>query len=169
MIVIGLTRGKETVIDDADVDLSGFTWHAHESRGGFYAQKWGASGNIHLHRVILERKIGRALLKGERPDHVNGNTLDNRRENLRVSDISQNALNARAKTRERDGIKGVCKKRGRYYALLTIRGTEYKSGYFSTKEEAARAYDELAKQHCGEFARLNVELSRSRVQSQGHG
>jgi hypothetical protein len=77
-------------------------------------------------------------------DHVNGNTLDNRRENLRVVTPTENQLNRRgARSDSRSGVRGVCwhGQTGRWTA--TYRGRYL--GIFPTIEEAAATYAEASK------------------------
>ena len=98
-MLIELTRGKHTVIDAADVDLAGRSWHAvpgHRSVGNytFYAARRKGSKHITLHREILERILGRRLQEGEECDHIDGNGLNNRRSNLRLVDHRRNIRNS---------------------------------------------------------------------------
>lgn len=98
-MLIELTRGKRAIIDMADVDLSGRSWHAvpgHSSVGNytFYAARRKGSRHITLHQEILERILGRKLRVGEECDHIDGNGLNNRRCNLRLVDHRRNIRNS---------------------------------------------------------------------------
>jgi hypothetical protein len=88
-------------------------------------------------------------------DHINGDTLDNRKENLRVSTHAENCRNQ--KPRAAHGLKGVSFKpadsSGKPWAATLH------LGHFSTKELAARAYDKAAVFFCGKFARLNYPIA----------
>lgn len=86
-----------------------------------------------------------------------GDTLDNRRCNLRIATHSQNNCNQR-KTRGISQYKGVYfyKNYGNWRAQIQIDGKMKFIGYYSNEIEAARAYNEAAVKKHGEFAKLNV-------------
>ncbi len=101
---IELTRGKCAIIDTIDEDLAGRSWHAvpgHRSVGNytFYAARRKGSKRISMHRVILERILGRRLREGEECDHIDGNGLNNRRCNLRLVDHRRNTRNSHNRKR----------------------------------------------------------------------
>ena len=82
---IRLSKGLYTLVDDEDYDyLMQWIWYAsNESRGTkWYAIRREAGVKIRMHRVIIER--GEVIPSGMVVDHVNHNSLDNRRENLEV-------------------------------------------------------------------------------------
>jgi HNH endonuclease len=97
---------------------------------------------------------------GEFVDHVNGNTLDNRRCNLRLCTRQQNAQNRAKHDRLRvatSRYKGVywVKDRRLWTSRITTRGKQVTLGYFPSELEAADAYDQAARRHFANFARLN--------------
>lgn len=94
-------------------------------------------------------------------DHINGNPLDNRKENLRISDLQTNSWNTR---KHRNGkriftsrFKGVflVQKTKRWAAKIVKDRKRISLGTFATEVEAARAYNEAAVRLFGEFAWLN--------------
>jgi hypothetical protein len=97
---------------------------------------------------------------GEIVDHINGNTMDNRRCNLRFATRSQNSGNKR-KVVAKSGFKGVYKKqkvKPRWGAAIRKDGQQHFLGYYDTPEEAAMAYDKMAVDLFGEYACTNADL-----------
>jgi hypothetical protein len=149
-------RGGITIIDDIDADLAISKWHVNNlGRKSFYATRQERKKRVWLHRIILERALGRPIAKTEIPDHINGDTLDNRRCNLRISTKRQNSQNRRIHI-NKTGYKGVYKSDNKYYAQLQRRGMKTVCSHgFQTAEEAAREYDRMAIECFGEFAATN--------------
>lgn len=100
-----------------------------------------------MHGVLLEKKHGLMV------DHRDRNKLNNRRENLRHATASENSVNVRAGKRPYIGTRPT--KSGKWIARIGKDRKYHDTGVYPTEEAAARAYDELAKKHHGEFARLN--------------
>ena len=152
-MIVTLTRGFETLISAVDAPaVRAHTWHAHfNQKGDAYARN---------RRVgLLQRFIACPPLPWLVVDHANGNTLDNRRCNLRVCTPGDNARNAIGKGRS--GFKGVSWTGYRWRArIVAPNGGEITLGTFVDAGEAARAYDEAAREYHGPFAWLNfpVEL-----------
>jgi hypothetical protein len=121
--------------------------------GYVYTRK---NGNyISLHRHVLNVKTGDIV------DHINGNLLDNRKQNLRVCNHGENNRNRKLKGKNNtSGYKGVGfhKVSQKWRARITFNGEGIWLGLFDTKEEAALAYNEAAIKYHKEFARLNVIL-----------
>jgi hypothetical protein len=96
--------------------------------------------------------------KGKVIDHHNRDGLDNRKANLRPASIAQNNLNScRGFNSPTSKYKGVFydKKAGKFRAVLVVDGKKKHLGYFDNEIDAAKAYDNAAKIHRGEFAVLN--------------
>lgn len=145
------------IVDDCDRDLAQFNWNIHLHRKGrnSYAQRGGRQPEL-LHRIILARVLGRPLVKGEVVDHINGNGLDNRRDNLRLATPSQNQWNSKKHIDNTSGYKGVrlSKSTMRWEAKITFQGKFYYLGLFATPEEAYTAYCVKAQELFGKFAKI---------------
>jgi len=161
---IPLTRGYVAIVDDDDFDeVSQYKWHA-VTKGGFpYAVRGVGKrpnrGKVSLHRVLLNAPDGMEV------DHRNGDTLDCRRENLRLATHRQNAANRTLTPQSRSGFKGVYwyARDSRWAAQIRVAGTKMFLGYFEFAEDAARIYDDAAREHFGEFATLNFPQDGERA------
>jgi hypothetical protein len=162
---IPLTRGYVTTVDDEDYHwLVRFKWCAGvRFQGGKKtviarraASRSEVSGTrfieILMHRLIMGEPEGLQV------DHCNGDTLDNRKENLRLATPTQNMVNQRLRSDNATSYKGVSadRRRGGFNAFVTTPNHNTKNlGHFKTAEEAALAYDEAARALHGTFARYN--------------
>ena len=123
------------LIDDDDFNLvCGKSWWL---KNGLYPATTIGGKKIYLHRLIL----------GEGDyvtDHINQNTFDNRRCNLRKSNKSKNAMNK--------PCRGIRKLHNKWQAYITMDGKQKHLGMFKTEEEALRARRLAEKKYFGEFA-----------------
>lgn len=153
MPTIELTRDLETKISARDLYwLSGFKWYAHMSKWkkAYAARKKPGGGVIYMHRFIMNAP------KGKLVDHINGDSLDNQRENLRICDYSDNSHNVDCDMGEVD-YRGVSKRGTRYEAQISKNGKRIYIGTYITPEEAALAYDVKARRMFGEHAKVNFK------------
>lgn len=149
MKTIPLTQGKVAMVDDEDYPVvSRFAW---QYAGNGYAITGSLGPKIYLHRLVYGRKNGKTEI-----DHINGDRLDNRKQNLRLATRAENSYNLPKRAAVSSRYKGVswCKSRKKWKA--TIQRTAL--GRFITEEDAARAYDRAAVEKFGEFARLNFPV-----------
>ena len=154
---IHLTQGKVAIVDDADFEeLNKLKWFADKQGDNYYAVRKslrinGKYINQKMHRIIIGEKLG------VHTDHINGNTLDNRRSNLRNCTHQQNMWNKPKSKANNSGYKGVfyLKSSKMYRATITINGKTIYLGTFYYIKQAANAYNLAAKKYHGEFANLN--------------
>jgi hypothetical protein len=158
-----LTQGKFALVDESRFEeLSRYNWCAVNIKGKtnrsdrWYAKRVaygkGKAKSLPMHRVILNAPEGFLI------DHENGDSLDNRAENLRIATMAQNAMNS--SNIGKSGFKGVSRvASGKFIAKVTGNGRYEYLGRFKTAEEAARAYDGAARRLHGSFARLNFPES----------
>lgn len=151
---IPLTRGQVTIVDEADFDwLSQWKWRAQWVTGqrSFIALRTVGVKAVLMHRLILGLEPG----DKRQGDHINRDTLDNRRSNLRIASPSQNAWNQGVRRISSTGYKGVFyyRKTRKWGAKIGVRRTRLFLGYFITPELAHEAYCRAAAKYHGEFAR----------------
>ncbi len=152
MFTISSKHGVFRVLLDAEdfAKAMNHKWHVAKAPHTFYVYTDivvnGKRKSLGLHRLITDYPSGFSV------DHINGNGLDNRKENLRVCTHKENSRNSRG-----GSSKGTYqKKSGRWAARIMIDGKTKYLGTFDTQEEAINEYNESALRHFGEFARLNV-------------
>jgi len=156
-IEIQLANGKGVMINMIDADLMELKWSelncAYWNEGYAYRTERRDEKRIAvlMHRIIMGRKLGRDLVKGEFVDHIDHDIFNNRRSNLRICTTSQNSGNSRLRKNNKTGYKGVClQATGKYKAALKSKLL----GYFDTPEEAYEAYKKAAIAEWGEFANV---------------
>jgi hypothetical protein len=143
MRIIPLTQDQVTLVDDEDYKhLSQFKWCAHWNSGtrSFYAVRSGKRETIRMSRVLM------GCEKGDKThvDHINHDTLDNRRENLRCVTCRQNHENMRNQSKYGVGIRHQ-KGKNPYRAEAYAGGRIQHIGMFATSEEAIQARKEFLK------------------------
>lgn len=151
------SNGIKFLVDDSDAELiSGCTWGAYRRKDGkCYVQRYawinGRQTTELLHRVLLNPG------KGVMIDHVNHDTLDNRRSNLRICNNRQNQWNQKKHRDSKSKYRGICWHRDYEMWMARISGPNGRItiGFFEDEIEAARAYDSFATSLYGEFAHLN--------------
>lgn len=157
-----------TLIDASDFEwLSSFCWREYLAHtGSYYAaaqfpspQSKSGVGTRQMQRVIMdpEWRLHRSVLV----DHINGNTLDNRRENLRLVDSRVSNLNRSLFRHSQSKYRWVHEHSpGRWRVLIrtTKDGRRFHSALrlFDNPHDAAEAANEIALRLFGPDARLNV-------------
>lgn len=156
---IPLTQDMVALVDDEDYEgLAKWKWcyrkreHNHIGYALRNARKQdGKQATIYMHRIILN------LPRGCETDHINGNGLDNRKENLRVATITQNRWNRGKSHNNTSGFKGVdwCKRDKKWRAKIEVNKKSVFLGLFKDKLEAVKVYNAAAIKYHGEFACLS--------------
>jgi len=136
---IPLTQGYVALVDDEDYEeLSKFKWCANPQPDGrvYAARKNEAYRTVSMHRQIAGKP-------GLVVDHVNGNGIDNRRENLRAVSIAENAQNITKPPRTSTGHRNIYEAHGGYTVACMRFRQRYYGGYYRRLEDAIAARDAL--------------------------
>jgi len=140
MCEISLTQGKFALVDeDVFLEIGRDKWHAARSGLNYYAKRNiqcvnGKQKTERMHSWIM--KAPRGLLV----DHINGDTLDNRRENLRIVTSRENCQNRHtAKSSIYPGVNWLNLNK-RWWAWIWIKGKSKSLGYFDSEIGAFMAY-----------------------------
>lgn len=144
MKYIKLTQGKEVIVDDEDYEfLSQFKWYYNKG----YAVR-GASPKILMHRVINKTKDGYDT------DHINRNTLDNRKENLRTATRTENQINKNLQKNNTSGYKGVSwhKRINAWSVIVNYKKQQLHCGYYNDLEKAIMAHKKVNQWFHGDFS-----------------
>lgn len=147
-------KNYDVIIDSEDLEkVSKIRWCMREfQEKNFFRLYVVSPRRIKLHRFIM------GAAKGQIVDHINGDGLDNRKSNLRITNLSGNAWNRR-KGEGLSQYKGVKKQKSgnTWMAKITHNYKEIYLGNFPTEIEAAQAYDRAALKLFGQFANLNFK------------
>lgn len=155
MKTIKLTQGKETIVDDEDYEeLNKFKWCIGSV--GYAIRRESSKINkdrptIYMHKYIFNNP--NTII-----DHINGNTLDNRKCNLRICTKSENRRNSKKpKNAKTSKYKGVYffKDSKKWRARIRVLDKLIDLGLHINEIDAAKAYNEAAIKYFGEFAKLN--------------
>jgi hypothetical protein len=156
---IPLTQGKFAIVDPDDYPrLAKYKWHLARSPTGSYAVRWHRLQNSkHRQRIWMHRQIIH-LPQSMVCDHINRNSLDNRKQNLRPATVSQNLCNRpKRKAKTCSKYKGLewDKIQRKWKARIQFNNRKIYLGSFNSEIAAAKAYDSAAKKYHGDFATPN--------------
>ena len=160
---IRLTECKFTIVDPADFyRLNSFYWLACGKNDNLYAARLIRTPTGRLNTILMHRQIFFTLSERSESnglvDHINTDSLDNRRANLRLATPSQNSCNSRRdKSNTYSRFRGVSfsKRKGKWFSAIRADGKKIWLGYFDSEENAAKAYDSAARMYHKAFAQLN--------------
>lgn len=160
MRTIKLNKDREVLVDDEDYEyLNQFKW-GNIGTKFIYAAR-GTRINGKYYKILMHRVIMKVNDKTQIVDHINGNTLDNRRCNLRITNRCGNSRNSLKRSDGKSIYKGVSvrykSKKGQRFEVRIQISSEKRIylGYFKTEVDAAKAYNDAAIKYFGEFAKLN--------------
>lgn len=151
---IKLTQGKYALVDDEDFEeLSKYKWYSSRVEHLFYPRRSVKTEKgqltIRMYRQIMGLEHG----DGKIVDHINGNPLDNRRQNIRICTFSENAWNQKNKKNNTSGVKGVSwlKRNKKWIVRIGFNRNRIYLGLFKTLKEASKVYEEKAKELYTEY------------------
>ena len=161
--IISPKYGEFTVLyDNEDHEkLSKYKWYVqkiYKRNSLFYVQskiyKNGRQSNIYMHRLIINCQENKFV------DHINHNSLDNRKSNLRVCTQKENRRNSKSNKNSSSKFKGVTwhKRNKKWVSQIRTNKKNIWLGLFENEIDAALVYNGAAKYLFGEFAYLNEVL-----------
>jgi hypothetical protein len=151
-----IIKGYTVKIDSQDFSLvSSGRWYLVIKKGYekwvyFYRNEKGTRKRYGLHRLIARARDDQEV------DHIDGDTLNNTRENLRLCTRSQNMMNGPQRKKTSSGFRGVTwrKKEKNWVARIGFEGKLYYLGSFKNAKEAHDEYLRKAKELFGSFLRI---------------
>lgn len=148
---IQLTRGKFAIVSEADYEIvKDYKWYAHKALSNRWYARSAVVGFMHRFLTGVQEEMS--------VDHINGDSLDNRQENLRICSHLENLRNKKIYRNNKSGYKGVYfdKGKNRWIAQVVLGGKKITRSSIDP-EKAALLYDELAREYFGEYAKVNFE------------
>lgn len=143
------------IVDDEDYEsISQHNWsyshYGYAVRRGKTSLGEDGKKIIYMHRFIIAAGAGQTV------DHINGNRLDNRKENLRICTIGENLKNRKGKNGT-SKYKGVsyASDRDKWRSSISYQNKRIRIGDYDSEIEAAKAYNQKAIELHGVFARIN--------------
>jgi len=152
-----LTQGKVAIVDDSDFEyLNQFKWHVNKQGNTYYVIRYKRTSlkkRVYesMHRLIMKPDKGFVI------DHLDGNGLNNQRNNIRICTVSQNSMNRNKTVKNKSGFKGVIwwERNSTWKAEIRLNKKKIYLGYYENIIDAARAYNAAAQKYHGEFANIN--------------
>lgn len=157
-MTIPLTQGYAAIVDDGDfAHLNQWKWRAHVQKHGVYARRsvWLPSGKyvtVYMHKLVLGLTLA---TPGVLCDHVDGDTLNNTRRNLRLVTASQSIMNTGSYSNNASGFKGVYRNNQRdgWRVFITVGGRQIYLGSTENLEKAVSLRKTAEQKYFGDYAR----------------
>jgi len=147
-------KGGVAIVDEDDVSrVNQYHWHTNPD-GYAISNIWyeGRRTSISMHRYVM----GCVPRDGKELDHINGNRLDNRKENLRFVEHIHNTWNTVKKKTASCTYKGITKNdSGGFDTQITVKGKTTFLGAYKDERECAKIYDIASAMFHGEYAKFN--------------
>lgn len=157
LLYVPLTKGQVAIANADDLELlSKFNWCCSSGYAVTNIQLLnGKRKLLQMHRLLLNPPEDLQI------DHIDGNRLNNCRENLRICSHAENQRNRSRNSTNTSGFKGVSwdKQRERFRASIKFNDKQKHLGYFDDPQEAAAAYDAAAIELHKDFACTNGVLA----------
>lgn len=151
-IAVGLTNNNmEFCIDLKDYEkCKDICWFENYDNhtNSYYIYGTQNKQRFSIHQFILGKREGFVI------DHIDHDTTNNRRSNLRVVTLSNNAMNQRIKSNNTSGVKGVRwhKATQKWQSGIGIKGKQIYLGVYETFDEAVKVRKEAEKKYFGEYS-----------------
>lgn len=150
---IHTSNGQIILVDDDDYDrLIKINWSAEKQKTGNYygINRKRKTGRLYIHRMIMNLTDKNLYV-----DHIDGNGLNNKKENLRIVTCLQNSWNKKSKYNSSSKFLGVCKCGKKWMATIKYKDEKKVIGTYNCEKEAALNYNIWAAKYFGEYAKLN--------------
>lgn len=152
--LIPITQNKSTIVDDEDyVFLSQYKWRAIKSQNHYYVGKSEKRKRDKPRKLTLMHRLIMCSRDGEQVDHINGDSLDNQKHNLRLCTQGQNLFNKNKYKNNKTGFKGISVRGKKWRVQVQANKKQHIVGHFNTINEAIAAYNAVSKKIHGEFSR----------------
>jgi hypothetical protein len=158
---VSLTAERLRELLEYSPETGVFTWKVRSSNRIHIGDEAGSKKQRYVYILIdgklrLAHRLAWLYVHGEWPnqdiDHINRNGRDNRIANLRLATMSDNQCNAKTRTDNSTGFRGVFPKRSKFAAQIRKGSIRWHLGVFDTPEQAHAAYCEAARKLHGAFA-----------------
>lgn len=148
MFGISSNTGRKFLFDKDDYEkIKGYCWR-EANNGYIISQETGSDKCVLFHRIITD------ALEGQIVDHINHNTLDNRKNNLRIGTQENNMMNAKLKSSNTSGNTGVWldNRTGKWVAEIKVNKTKISLGHFTNKSDAISTRKKAEEEYFGDWS-----------------
>ena len=144
---------EEAMIDAEDIDkVRGHRLHISTAHNRRY-RRVVTNDNVSLHNLIVGKPP-----EGKIVDHADTDTMNNRKYNLRIINLSESGMNRSKSANRTSKYKGVswAKSKQKWLVYIRVNKNNTYIGKFDRENTAGRMYNQFAKKYFGEYAKLNI-------------